>query len=384
MNKILVFNTGSSTIKYKLFEVEGRSKLVEVKNGCVERIGQEYGPENHTHALSLLFQGIGISIQGLSGIPGLIAIGHRVVHCGDKYQKTMLVDDQVIKNLEEYNLLAPLHNPKIIEVMKNIYKNSQKKEHRSIANYAVFDSVFYKDLPKVAKIYPLPYEYYSKYNIKRFGFHGISHQYVTESILRRHKNAKKIITIHLGSGCSITATKKDKPLDTSMGFTPLEGLMMLTRSGNIDAGIVHYLVERGYIAHRDIDAVLNFKSGMTGIAGIDTDMKNYLYLAGYDVEDADFKPQINKNNISHEDKERVKLAIEMFCYRVKKFIGEYHAVLGGVDVLAFTGSIGYGSKIIRDKVLDGLEHIVRGATIEAVETDEELQIAKEILREINY
>lgn len=381
MKKILVFNAGSSTIKYKIFEVD-KGNLFEIQNGDVGSIGLEHGPESHTHALSILFQGIGIGVKGLAGIPDLVAIGHRVVHCGDKYKKTTLVDKNVISNLKEYNLLAPLHNPKIIEVIETIYKNSQKKEHRSIPNYAVFDSVFYKDLPKVTKIYPLPYEYYEKFNIQRFGFHGISHQYVTESILRRHKNAKRIITIHLGSGCSMTATKNSKPVDTSMGFTPLEGLMMLTRSGNIDAGIIHYLVERGYISHKNIDPMLNFESGMTGISGINTDMMNYLYLAGYKVEDSEFKPQINVKNLRKEEIERVKLAIEMFCYRVKKFIGEYYAILGGVDVLAFTGKIGFGSQIIRKKILDGLEHITKNSTIEAIETDEEMQIAKEILEEI--
>lgn len=382
MKKILVFNVGSSTIQYKLFEIENHTKLVEIQNGDVGRIGLPHGPENHTHALSLIFEGIGISMKSLSGIPGLIAIGHRVVHCGDKYKKTTLINQSVIKNLKEYNLVAPLHNPKIIEVIETIYKNSQKKEHRSIPNYAVFDSVFYKDLPKVTKIYPLPYEYYTKYGIQRFGFHGISHQYVTESVLRRHKNAKKIITIHLASGCSMTATKNGSPIDTSMGFTPLEGLMMLTRSGNVDAGIIHYLVERGYISHRGIDPMLNFESGIVGVSGLETDMMNYLHIAGYKVEDEKFKPQMSPKNLSKEDIERVRLALDMFVYRIKKFIGEYYAILGSLDVLAFTGKIGFGSTVIRDKVLKGLEHITQSVIVEAVKTDEEMQIAKEILKEM--
>ncbi len=384
MNKILVFNTGSSTIKYKLFEIESKNKLVDIKSGTVGRIGLSCGPQNHTHALSLIFEGIGINMRGLSGISGLIAIGHRVVHCGDRYQKTTLVNKEVINNLKDYNLLAPLHNPKIVEVMDSIYKNSQKKEHRSIPNYAVFDSVFYKDLPKVTKMYPLPYEYYEKYGIKRFGFHGISHQYVTESIRRRHKNAKKIITVHLGSGCSMTATRNDKPVDTSMGFTPLEGLMMQTRSGSVDAGIIHYLVERGYISHRGIDPMLNFNSGMVGVTGIETDMLNFLHIAGYKVEDPSFKPQKDLEGLRKEEIERVKLAIDMFVYRVKKYIGEYYAILGGVDVLAFTGKIGFGSSVIREKVLKDLDHITKDAIVEAVETDEELQIAKEIMREMRF
>jgi acetate kinase len=378
MKKILVFNAGSSTLKYKLFEFD-RLKINEVSQGSVVNIGMQQGPQNHSHALSIIFQGIGIKIKGLSGISDLVAIGHRVVHCGDKYKKTTLIDDRVIKNLKDYNLIAPLHNPKIIEVIESIYKNSKKKEHRNILNYAVFDSVFYKDLPAVTKLYPLPYEYYTKYGIQRFGFHGISHQYVSESILSRYNNIKNLITIHLGSGCSITAIKNGKPVETSMGFTPLEGLMMLTRSGNIDSGIIHYLVERGYISHKKIDPMLNFNSGMVGVTGINTDMMNFLHIAGYKVDDPDFKPQINPKLLTKDDVRRVKLAIDMFVYRIKKFIGAYYAILGGLDCLVFTGKIGYHSSVIRNMVIDQMHHITKNAIIEAIETNEEFQIAKEII-----
>lgn len=382
MYKILVFNVGSSTIKYKIFEFEKKNDIYEIQSGFVDNIGLEFGPNNHAHALSLIFKGISLSHRGLCGIPGLIAIGHRVVHCGDSFEKTTRIDEDVIKSLKKFNLVAPLHNPKIIEVMEQVIKHSGKSGHRAIPNYAVFDSVFYKDLPKVAKIYPLPYKYYQEYGIKKFGFHGISHQYATENILSRHKNAKKIITIHLGAGSSITASVAGKPIDTSMGFTPLEGLMMVTRSGNIDAGIIHYLIELGYLSHKEVDNVLNFESGMVGITGLKSDMTNFLNIAGYKVEKENFKPSISPASLSKDTIERVKLAIDMYVYRIKKYIGEYHAILGGIDVLAFTGKIGYGSSVIRKMVIDKMDHILKHTVVEAIETDEELQIAKEIIKVI--
>jgi len=340
------------------------------------------GPKNHIQALSLLFQSTGVNISGLSKIPELVAIGHRVVHCGNKYKKTTLINREVINDLKDYNLLAPLHNPRIIEVIEDVFNHSGVKGHRDIPNYAIFDSVFFKDIPMVTKVYPLPYKFFRDYGIQRFGFHGISHQFVMENILRRHPNAKKIITIHLGSGSSITAVNNSKPIDTSMGYTPLEGLMMVTRSGNIDAGIIHYLIEKKLLSHKEVDPILNFESGMVGISGIKTDMMNYLHLAGYKVEDEKFHEQINHKQINSEIKDRVKLAIDMYVYRIKKYIGEYYAILGGVDVIAFTGKIGYGSSFIRNSVLDGLNHITKDAIIEAVETDEEMQIAKEILNNL--
>lgn len=382
MKKILVFNTGSSSIKYKLFSFNEKKELNVLKKGFIDRIGQPYGPKNHTHAMSLIFQGIGSSVEGLSGIPELVAIGHRVVHCGDKYDKTTQIDKNVISTLKDYNLVAPLHNPKILEVMQEILNNSGKSGHRDIPNYAVFDSVFYKDLPKVTKLYPLPYKYYEEYGIQRFGFHGISHQYVTENILARHQKAKKIITIHLGAGSSISAMIDGKPIDTSMGFTPLEGLMMVTRSGNIDAGIIHYLIERKYLSHKQVDAMLNFESGMVGVSGLNTDMMDFLNIAGLKVEDENFKSKIDPTTLDKDTIERTKLALDMYVYRVKKYIGEYYAILGGLDVLAFTGKIGFGSSIIRNRILKGLEHITCNTCIEAIETDEEVQIAKEILKVI--
>lgn len=381
MKKILVFNAGSTTLKYKLFEFDKNRNIFEIKNGLVDRIGLQNGPKNHKTALSLVFDGVEFGIEGLTAISDLMAIGHRVVHCGDRYTKTTRIDEDVIRQLKKYNLIAPLHNPKILEVVQVVLERCYKASNL-IQNYAVFDSVFFKDLPKIAKIYPLPYRYYTDYGIQRFGFHGISHQYCLENILSRHPKAKKIITIHLGSGASITAVKDQKPIDTSMGFTPLEGLMMVSRSGNIDSGIIHYLIERNYLTHRGVDPMLNYESGIRGVSGINTDMKDFLNIAGHKVEDPDYKPSIEPSTIPQAKIERTKLALEMYAYRIKKYIGEYYAVLGGIDVLAFTGKVGFGSSVIRKMVLGGIGHITNDAIIEAIEPQEEVQIAREILRVI--
>lgn len=384
MKKIIVFNTGSSTIKYKLFEFDKDHNLFVIKEGAVDRIGLPNGPKNHTVALSLIFKGISESFNGLSGIPDLVAIGHRVVHCGDQYQKTTLLNNEVLSSLKEYDLLAPLHNPKIMTVIDDIMQNSGRDGHREIPNYAVFDSVFFKDLPKVSKLYPLSYELYEKYGIEKFGFHGISHQYITESVLKRHKNAKKIISIHLGSGSSITAIANgNHPIDTSMGMTPLDGLMMLTRPGELDPGVIDYILQKHIVSPDRLKELLNMQSGLVGFTGVDTDMMDFLNIAGYKVEDVKYKPKIDPKTLDKNTIERVKLGIEMYIYRIKKYIGSYYAILGGLDVLAFTGKIGFGSSVVRDKILEGLEHITRNSIIEAIETEEEYQIAKEILKVID-
>lgn len=381
MRKILVFNTGSTSIKYKLFEFEDKKNLYEIKQGSIDRIGLQNGPKNYKTALFLLFEGIGITMQGISQIQDLVAIAHRVVHCGDKYTKTTCINEEVINTLHNYNLIAPLHNPQILEVMRLVLEQCNRLTN-PIANYAVFDSVFFKDLPKVTKLYPLPYKYYTDYGIQRFGFHGITHQYCMENILARHPKAKKIITIHLGGGSSITAVKNGKPIDTSMGFTPLEGLMMESRCGNVDSGIIHYLIERRYLTHRGVDKMINFESGLWGVSGIDASIEDLLNIAGYKVEDPNFKPEIAPSAVPFAKVERAKLAFEMYAYRIKKYIGEYYAILGGLDVLAFTGKVGFGSSVIRNMVLRNLEHITKDVIIEAIETQEETQIAKEILKVI--
>lgn len=377
--KILVFNTGSSTIKYKLFEIINNEPVM-IKKGHVEDIGLPTGPKNHKVALSILFQGFGLGAPYLGKIEGLSAIGHRVVHGGDEYSKPTLISKDVIKKLKCYSSIAPLHNPRILEVMEDILDHSGQKGHRAIDNYAVFDTSYFINLPEVTKVYPLPYEFYSDYKIRRYGFHGISHEFAVNNVLKKFPSAKKIISLHLGAGCSVAAIKDKKPIDVSMGFTPLEGLMMATRSGDIDAGIIHYLIEKKIINHKEVDKILNFESGLYGISGV-ADMRELLNIAGYKVEDSNFQPQVYPDYMSKEKTRRAKLAIEMFVYRIKKYIGAYYTICGGCDVLIFTANMATRSSVIRNMILEDL-NILKDTKIEIIEADEEQQIAKEIMKSL--
>lgn len=380
MKKILVFNTGSSSIKYDLFEFENSKDIRLIKKGLVDRIGSPLGPKNYKDALSILFQGFDMGDSYLNKIPDLFAIGHRVVHGGDKYNKTTLVDKNILNDLSQYNLLAPLHNPPILEVMESILNISGKSGHRDVPNYAVFDTAFFIDLPDVTKIYPLPYSFYEGFGIRRYGFHGISHQYAYEQIKEKCPQVNKVITIHLGSGSSITAIKNGKPIDTSMGFTPLEGLMMATRSGDIDAGIIHYLIETKRITHKEVDNILNYQSGLLGISGMRHDVRDLLYLSDYPVEESGYKfKATNPIELSNENKARARLALDMYIYRIKKYIGAYAAALGGCDAIVFTGAVGEGSQFLRHKILENLECLLNNTIVEVVQQDEAKQIAKEII-----
>ena len=383
MNKrILVFDAGSTSLKYKLFELLEDNKIITIKKGIVDNIGKPTGPKNHKIALSILFQGFGLGSPSLAKIENLVAIGHRVVYGGDEFYKPTLVTREMIEKLKKYNLNAPLHNPRIIEVMEDILCHSGQKGHRDIPNYAVFDSAFFRDLPDVTKIYPVPIEYFEDYNIRRYGFHGISHEYAMEQVLEKYNSMENIITIHLGGGCSMAAIKNRKPIDTSMGFTPLEGLMMSTRPGDIDAGIVHYLIESKEIKHRDVDEVLNFHSGLIGICG-ESDMREILHICNYEMEDKEYVTYTNKQYIDPKKIKLTHLALEMFIYRIKKYIGAYIAILGSLDALVFTGRMATGSKIIRNMITKDMNHIIKDAKIEIVEANEEMKIAEEIVNIIS-
>lgn len=294
-------------------------------------------------------------------------IGHRIVHGGDKFVAPTLINQSVLVELKALSGLAPLHNLPAIKIIEKCLK-----QHRVIPNYAVFDTAFYKDLPEVAKRYPLPEIYYSQYGIRKFGFHGLSHQFVVNQI-----NKLKVISIHLGGGASMTAMIDKKPVDTSMGFTPLDGLMMSTRCGSIDTGIVEYLVEEKKLKLRKIFEDLNFESGVKGVSGVSDDFRDILLTAGYKMEDFNYRPQIPLA-ISEEVKARSRLAIEMYVDRIKKMLGSYVAILNGVDAVIFTGEIGCGSSFLREKILENLD-MVKDAKIYVIKTNEEYQIAKEIL-----
>jgi len=341
---ILVINSGSTSIKYKLFSDDD----VEIKQGVLE------GVTNHQIALKQVLREVG-------SLMDLRAVGHRVVHGGDKFIRPVVITDKILSEIEKFNHLAPLHNPYNLAAVRAI-----KEYLPEITQIAVFDTAFFAVLPKCARVYALPQELSEKYEIKRFGFHGISHKYVmleAAKILKKAANRINLITCHLGGGWSITATQAGKPIDTSMGWTPLEGLIMMTRSGDLDPSIVLELVKnsQGETAEdkcRQVYNFLNCEAGIKGLSGV----SNYKQLL---------------RQVSLGD-ENARLAFELATYRLIKYIGSYFAVLGGkVDAVVFTGAVGSGDPMTRNRVIDRLKFL-KNTKFLAIPTDEELMIAREV------
>lgn len=331
---ILILNCGSQSIKYKVFN--GNLKLVKEKN--ISLIHQRAFHQTLVEELS--------KIKNL--YPKIAIIGHRVVHGGKKFRQPTKITPPVLKELAKYNKLAPLHNPfNLLGVKTSLEVFPQTKQ------VAVFDTGFYRNLPEHASLYPLPEGIRKKYGFERFGFHGISHEYAAKIAAR-----KRVITCHLGGGSSITAVKNGQAIDTSMGFTPLEGLTMMSRCGDLDPGVVLELAKT--ISPQKTDEILNYESGLKGICG-SSDMKELL-------------ARVRRN-----DKKAI-LALKIFVYRIQKYIGAYFAVLGGCDALVFTGAIGFGSAKIRQMICRGLGNLITKTKILAIESNEELAIAKEILK----
>lgn len=350
--KILVINCGSSSLKYQLIDMEGEVVLAK---GLVERIGMDgsiltqkvEGKEkyiikqpmaDHKEAIKLVLQAL---VDGENGVikdmSEISAVGHRVVHGGEKYSNSVLIDDDVMKTLEECSKLAPLHNPPNI-----IGINACKELMPNTPMVAVFDTAFHQSIPEYAYIYALPYELYTKYGIRKYGFHGTSHRYVSAlaaEMMGKNIEDLKIITCHLGNGASIAAVKGGKSIETSMGFTPLEGIAMGTRSGNIDPAIITFLEKELNYSPDEVDNIINKKSGVYGISGVSSDFR--------DIENAAFK----------EGNKRAKLALEVFYYKVKKFIGSYAAVMNGVDCIVFTAGLGENSPETRESICDGLDYL---------------------------
>lgn len=363
--QILVFNLGSVSLKYKLFFIDDKKNFKLLKSGEFDNLGEDK-KMNHQEAIRA-------AIRRIGNLTDIIAIGHRVVHGGNKFSAPTIINQATLKALEKYNELAPLHNPYNLLGIKAclVYFGN-------IPNIAVFDTAFFRNLPLKTKIYSIPFEYYQKYGLEKFGFHGISHQYVTEIAAKKLKKSLeklRLITCHLGGGCSITAIKNGKPIDTSMGFTPLEGLTMMTRCGDLDPGII-LEIQNIYALHniplritnpdelrinliQKTKQVLNQESGIKGICKID----DYLKLL---------------KNISIRGKKnpRAKLAFEIFIYRIQKYISAYWGILGGVDAVVFTGKIGSGNPITRRAVIKDLKFLKR-TKILAIPTNEELAIAME-------
>ena len=264
------------------------------------------------------------------------AVGHRVVHGGEKFNESVLINEEVIDMIEECIDLAPLHNP---PNLKGIYAILEFMP--GTPQVAVFDTAFHQTLPDYAYFYPLPYTLYEKYNIRRYGFHGTSHRYVSKRVcefLNVPYESQRIITAHVGNGVSTTAIKNAKSIDTSMGMNPIEGLMMGTRTGDIDPGVITYVMEKEHLGIQGVSTLLNKFSGVLGISGISSDMR--------EIEDA-----VNKGN------ERAKLALNMYNYRIKKYIGSYAAVLGGLDILVFTGGVGENMSLMRKEVCENMEYM---------------------------
>ncbi|AIF51604.1 acetate/propionate family kinase [Pelosinus sp. UFO1] len=349
--KVLVVNCGSSSIKYQLFEMD--NELVLAK-GLVERIGlegsilthQPTGKEkkvinanitNHVIGISLVLEALTDANYGvISNMNEIDAIGHRGIHGGEKFSDSVLINEDVIKAIEECNDMAPLHNPPSISGI-----NACSELMPNVPQVIVFDTAFHQTMPKHAFMYGLPYEAYEKYGIRRYGFHGTSHKYVSQRVadlMGKDFNDLKIITCHLGNGSSVAAIKNGKCIDTSMGFTPLEGLLMGTRCGNIDPAIIPFLMKKENMTMDQIDNYINKKSGVLGVSGISSDFR--------DIEKA-----------AESGNDRAQLALDMFTYEVVKFVGSYAAAMNGVDAIVFTAGVGENSIEMREHISSGLEYL---------------------------
>lgn len=350
--KILVINSGSSSIKYKLFDFPSEKP---VDKGVIENIGESKSKiKDHTQGVSLIIKKI-LSLKEVSSLNDIKAIGHRVVHGGEKFKQPHLINSQVIKQIEKYGEFAPLHNPANLAGIKCCIKAFPTN-----LQVAVFDTAFYQAMPKSSYIYAIPYVYYTKYKIRKYGFHGTSHQFVADKAAEKLKKPLtnlKLVTAHLGNGCSITAIAKGNPVATSMGFTPLQGLMMGTRSGDIDAAVVLSIMAKEKLKLSEVDNILNKQSGFLGVSGLSNDFRVVKRAA-------------------KSGNQRAKLAIEIFMRRIKEYVGAYSFLLGGLDSLVFTGGIGENNPEIANDLQKYLRQVLPKAKVIIVPTDEELMIAK--------
>lgn len=364
--KVLVINCGSSSLKYQLFDMTDESVLCK---GLVERIGIEGSKlthkvngeklvveepmKDHTEAINHVFDALLDEKYGvIKSLDEVSAIGHRVLHGGDKLTESCIIDDKVKDKIREFIKFGPLHNPANLMGIEACEKLSPGKK-----NIAVFDTAFHQTMPAKTFMYAIPYEYYEDYRLRKFGFHGTSHRYIT---LRTQQLLDKedinIITVHLGNGSSIAAVKDGKCYDTSMGLTPLEGLLMGTRSGDLDPTVMTFLMnEKGYSAD-EMNQILNKKSGVLGVSGISSDFR-------------DLEEEAEKGN------DRAQLALDMFIERVKRYIGGYMAELGHVDAICFAGGIGENSSSMRKDILDTFEELGVKLDLEKNNTREEALIS---------
>lgn len=347
--KILVLNSGSSSLKYQLINIESEEVLAE---GICDRIGQEHSNfilknsikdtkivkeislKNHRLAINTVLSELTkLENDIIKNLDEIEAIGHRVVHGGESFDKSVIVTDKVLAEIKRLSNLAPLHNPANAEGIEICIEMLKGKP-----NIAVFDTAFHQTIEPKAYMYALPYEDYEELNVRKYGFHGTSHKYVSEEVAKLLGDKKRIIVCHLGNGASVCAVKNGKSVDTSMGLTPLQGLMMGTRCGDIDPAAIFYIMKERNLDFKEMDDRLNKKSGMLGIFGKSSDSR--------DIEDG----------VKIGD-ERAILTEEMYAYRVRAYIGSYAASMGGVDAIAFTAGIGENASSLREKICDGLEYL---------------------------
>lgn len=392
MSKIIAINAGSSSLKFQLFEMPSEAVITK---GLVERIGlsdsiftlsvngekitEVTDIPNHEVAVTMLLDNL-IKHGIIASFDEIQGVGHRVVHGGELFNDSALITDEVLEQIEKLSDLAPLHNPANltgIKAFQRILKN--------IPAVAVFDTAFHQTMPENSYLYSLPYEYYQEYGIRKYGFHGTSHKYVSEraaEMLGRPKEQLRLISCHLGNGASIAAIEGGKSIDTSMGFTPLAGVTMGTRSGNIDPALLPYIMEKTGMNAEEVIDVLNKKSGLLGVSGFSSDLR--------DIESE-----------ASEGNERAELALKVFADRIHKYIGSYAARMSGVDAIIFTAGIGENSDVIRARVLKGLEFMgvywdpalnaTRGddrfisyphspVKVMVIPTNEEVMIARDVVR----
>lgn len=352
---VLVLNCGSSSIKYQLLDMNNIEEPTVKAIGIVERIGLDEGllthkPNeggkfkftekipNHESGINLILDALVSRAHGvIEDVNDIQAVGHRVAHGGEFFTKSVLIDETVKQRIDKLSVLAPLHNPAHLAGIESMEKLLPK-----VPQVAVFDTSFHQTMPPENFLYAIPYEYYLKHKVRRYGFHGTSHKYVAEKaceLFDMDINNSKIITCHLGNGASIAAIKNGKSMDTSMGFTPVEGLIMGTRVGNLDAGALLFLMDKENLDAKGVNDLLNKKSGVLGISGISSDMR--------DIEDASW----NKKD------ERATLALNMYHQRVKRFIGAFAAEIGGCDAIIFTGGVGENGPETREEICKGLEYM---------------------------
>ena len=393
--KILVLNCGSSSIKYALYDMDSKTVMT---SGGAERVGLDgafvkvklangekktvmHDIPEHTEGVKFIFSLLtDPEIGVIKDLKEIDAVGHRMVHGGEKFNKSVLLTEEVLKVFEECTDLAPLHNPANLKGVRAVQELMP-----GLPQVGVFDTAFHQTMPKEAYMYAVPYELYEKYGVRRYGFHGTSHRYVSQRVcefLNVKPEGKKIITCHIGNGASIAAVKDGKCIDTSMGLTPLEGLMMGTRSGDIDGGAITFIQKKLGLDADGMSNLLNKKSGMLGITGISSDMR--------EIDAA-----------CEEGNERAKLAIEMYNYRIRKYIGAYAAAMDGCDIIVFTAGVGENQASMREKVCEGLSFMgvkidveknsgIHGeeavistpdskVTVVVIPTDEELMIATDTM-----